>query len=198
MDGCAQKVIHHLVSRGLNHLGCSHISILASVFFFVSVTGIKSNAFGRSHGWLRNWGHTYICPASKTMPLGVVMDGCATWAAMRHVYRNSCQCVSRDLGSIRRSAKTAAQPSFQHSVHVFKSSLYAGGGLFQPSSQDFSHGAVMWGLQGRRGRSGRVWNLYLTRIRLEPPLGLEKCFWARQGGRGRDTGRSQRFNGASM
>ena len=33
MDGCAPEAIHHLVNRGLNHLGCSRISIIASVFF---------------------------------------------------------------------------------------------------------------------------------------------------------------------
>ena len=189
-DARCRSVLHFVCA-------CSATSVLTGYYYhsLLSNFGVRTN---NSHGWLRNWGHTYICPASNTMPLGVVMDGCATWAAIRHVLRNLYQCVSRDLGSIRRSAKTAAQPSFQHSVHVFKSSLYAGGGLFQPSSQDFYHGAVMWGLQGRRGRSGRVWNLYLTRFRLEPPLGLEKCFWARQGGRGRDSGRSQRFNGAPM
>ena len=34
MDGCAPEGnTHHLVSRGHNHLGCSRISIFASVFF---------------------------------------------------------------------------------------------------------------------------------------------------------------------
>ena len=198
MDGYAQEVTHHLVSRGLNHLGCSRISILASVFFLqcdrhqiqclwaqswmaaqlgphIYMPGIKYDAFGRSHGWLRNMGCHKACFA-EFVPV----------------------CIARPrVHSSERQDRSAASP-FQHSAHVFKSSLYAGGGLFPPSSQDFYHGAVMWGLQGRRGRSGRVWNLYLTRFSLEPPLGLEKCFWARQGGRGRDTGRSQRFNGASM
>ena len=84
MDGCAQKVIPHLVSRGLNHLGCSHISILASVFFrqcdrhqiqclwaqswmaaqlgpHIYMPGIKYDAFGCSHGWLRNMGCHEAC-----------------------------------------------------------------------------------------------------------------------------------------
>ena len=85
MDGYAQEVIHHLVSRGLNHLGCSRISILASVFFFLQcdrhqiqclwaqswmaaqlgshiyMPGIKYDAFGRSHGWLRNMGCHKAC-----------------------------------------------------------------------------------------------------------------------------------------
>ena len=171
MDGCAQTVIHHLVSRGLNHLGCSHISILASVFFrqcdrhqiqclwaqswmaaqlgpHIYMPGIKYDAFGRSHGWLRNMGCHEAC----------LVEFIPVYIARPRVH------------SSERQDRSAASP-FQHSVHVFKSSLYAGGGLFQPSSQDFYHGAVMWCLQGRRGGQGgcgisillgSAWNLPLV------------------------------------
>jgi hypothetical protein len=141
-------------------------------FFFSSVTGIKSNAFGRSHGWLRNWGHTYICPASNTMPLGVVMDGCATWAAIRHVLRNLYQCVSRDLGSIRRSAKTAAQPHLSSTRCTCSSqaSMLEEASFHQAprtSTTELSCGVSRGGAGGQGGRGisillGSAWNLPLV------------------------------------
>ena len=108
MDGCAQEVILHLVSRGLHPLGCSRISIPASFFFSVCpasdafgrshdgcstgathiyMPGIKYDAFGHSHGWLRNMGCHQACLAD-------FVPGCQ----------------SRDHGSTPRSAKIVAQP----------------------------------------------------------------------------------------